>query len=795
MGGRSKIVVGLAIVLTVAGAIAGFGHDRGRDLAGRDAECPTAEEATVQAEVTVRVRSDIELDAVHKVLAPKITPGAAPTSGSPGSFESLAACFTGLRDGHLRSFDWHDGRASFTFHTVQPVYASSDDPTIATPDPDSEDERGLFGYVRGVQQMRLTFRRCESSLWAASCAKGAETTSFRVLLPRQVTLLGLRPPATHLQVSEDGRTRTAEWSPAPESVTVDLQVPRPAALTTRFRGAYPPVLTLLHRGDGRIQTQYGTSLGELYALFLVVATFLVVRRTSADAWRRGARTAGVVVLLTFTAYTFGPWFAGPFVDLTPAVAWTAIVLLRPGGVSSRQLAAAVLGAVMAGIGAVVGSIESSGRLLVVSGAETGRVLLCGVGLTIVTCAGLRALQRSYQPVFDLLPGPRRRRLDIQYVVWAAAGIAILYSFAYAIGDAAHARTLDFRPFVERALNEIVNWSHGLEFVVLSTAPWLAVAVLAATIHRMTTSIRWPAALMFAAGVSAPTVWLLDIVRLPVWLLVWLAVGLVISEIASPTAARPPRRQRLDQALRAEAMRSAVAVADRSVDQRTTTMADVRALELATVRTHPGDEARELLAAGPGGTWRANARAGARLGGLIGLVPVIYFTWNAVQALPARLDYATGVLYLLVGVGGELLRWLVAGWCFGALYDRLPGRVGPVKALVLTAAWAAAALAGELISRWATNPSSTNPLLYRTLQLGVVLVVVSVLFDLSTVARSGGSWRRLGDLYRVRTNRDLVVYIGPLAVAVIGLVQQALSGSGLDVAKSFFDTVTAALPGQ
>jgi hypothetical protein len=93
------------------------------------------------------------------------------------------------------------------------------------------------------------------------------------------------------------------------------------------------------------------------------------------------------------------------------------------------------------------------------------------------------------------------------------------------------------------------------------------------------------------------------------------------------------------------------------------------------------------------------------------VPVAFFLWNLVDALPQRLTWSAGLLALVVAVTTEIFRWIIAAFVFGALYAVLPGRIGLIRGALLTLAWLAAALATDVLSAWLdsrrTRPGCTG----------------------------------------------------------------------------------------
>ncbi|MBU2667003.1 hypothetical protein KOI35_26170 [Actinoplanes bogorensis] len=205
-----------------------------------------------------------------------------------------------------------------------------------------------------------------------------------------------------------------------------------------------------------------------------------------------------------------------------------------------------------------------------------------------------------------------------------------------------------------------------------------------------------------------------------------------------------------------------------------------------------DLGRTFLEQEPADGWFTKARTSAVLGSLVALPLLAYSTWTIAQSISDRL-YASGMLYFVVGVVLQFAHWVGLAAVFGAVYRYLPTRTGATKAAFLAGVWSVAALAGELLDRW-LGGGSDRLWLFTTLQIFLFLVVVGVFTDLDTVRSAGGSWRRINELYRIRSLRQQVAYVGPLVLAVIGLIIQVQAGAGEQAAAQFVDGLKAAVGG-
>jgi hypothetical protein len=85
------------------------------------------------------------------------------------------------------------------------------------------------------------------------------------------------------------------------------------------------------------------------------------------------------------------------------------------------------------------------------------------------------------------------------------------------------------------------------------------------------------------------------------------------------------------------------------------------------------------------------------------------------------------------------------------------------------------------------------LIYRGAQFALFFVVVGVILDLATLqAREGGSLTerldRIKNLYSLSSPARTILTLAPAAGLVLTLAQQILSGTPLDVANSFLESI-------
>jgi hypothetical protein len=145
---------------------------------------------------------------------------------------------------------------------------------------------------------------------------------------------------------------------------------------------------------------------------------------------------------------------------------------------------------------------------------------------------------------------------------------------------------------------------------------------------------------------------------------------------------------------------------------------------------------------------------------------------------------------------QLTGWILTGLAFAAFSLRVPGKVGLVRALAISAAWFGAASVVQLINGW-TRPSGGWAWTFPWLELLLFLAAFSIVWDAYTLKER--TWKKtLGPLregYRIQQYRTVVLYAIPLLVAIVAVGQQLASGSGIDFVKSLLSLPLALFPGS
>lgn len=401
-------------------------------------------------------------------------------------------------------------------------------------------------------------------------------------------------------------------------------------------------------------------------------------------------------------------------------------------------------------------------------------------ILVLVVTGVGYVARALWSMQALVPRLWRLRTRVLGLPLVTVGIAtVAYLFAYTAVEIPEAREIAF--FYTASI---------LHYFLLEWALPAAVMVLVATTRgegrtRAPEAALPAACLLFAVAAGPTGVRVLDTFTMPVQLVLAALLLTVVRRRRPPTDPRQARPELLAAACRLEAAQRAVDDLDRRVDGAAAQPAEaerarrgVMTLERATA---VGDPGAALLAWGPARGWWHNGRRAAILGVVLAVLPVGYFVGAGLAVLPQNVRFGSGPLHLLMSACAEMVRWTGTAFAFGALYPVLPGRIGPTKALSLGGLWFAAAGAVEVVRQW-THFATGRNWVYPGLVLVVFLLVLSVLYDVRTLARAEGTWRRLQDLYRIRRRSDLLAYLVPFGVAVVGVAQQLVAGNGFEVVK-------------
>jgi hypothetical protein len=203
----------------------------------------------------------------------------------------------------------------------------------------------------------------------------------------------------------------------------------------------------------------------------------------------------------------------------------------------------------------------------------------------------------------------------------------------------------------------------------------------------------------------------------------------------------------------------------------------------------GHELREAaLTLGPTGAWWTSAIEAVKAGALLAVVPVGYYVWVLI-AERGRHGAAPGFSPAFsVGLGllHEITFWLIAGFTLGALLAVLPSMAGVTKGMLLTAAFLAVAVLGNLIA-----PSEADVgVAFHTFELLLYLILLGAWLDRRAIH---AGWRELGAIYRLQEIGLAVTYLAPLVASIIVIAQQILAGNAQEAIRETVSRAPGLLP--
>ena len=175
---------------------------------------------------------------------------------------------------------------------------------------------------------------------------------------------------------------------------------------------------------------------------------------------------------------------------------------------------------------------------------------------------------------------------------------------------------------------------------------------------------------------------------------------------------------------------------------------------------------------------------------LAVLPIGYFLYVTLTTVPRTLGgFGINAVSLFGTVAFEILGWIVTGLVFGMLSTRLRGLVGPLRALLLSLAWFAAAFLVDIGSGWTTAPGS-RAWIFQGLQLLLFLVAFGVVWDMYSLRAEGDTPQavltKLGAAYNYTRARAVIIYIIPIILAIIAIAQQIAVGSGTDFVKAVLE---------
>lgn len=189
---------------------------------------------------------------------------------------------------------------------------------------------------------------------------------------------------------------------------------------------------------------------------------------------------------------------------------------------------------------------------------------------------------------------------------------------------------------------------------------------------------------------------------------------------------------------------------------------------------------------------AGAVLAVKVGALLAVIPVGYFSFTTIASLSASQTSVFAVSSII----GQFTGWLVIAVFYGMLSSRLPGRIGPFKALILAGVWFAVAIVVNLADNGLHFPLGRS-WIFAGLQFSLFLITFSVIWDALAFKKSSvpDTINELRAAYHLEQAQTVALYAIPVLLALIALVQQVASGSGSDFVTSILNTGAAAFGGR
>jgi hypothetical protein len=147
---------------------------------------------------------------------------------------------------------------------------------------------------------------------------------------------------------------------------------------------------------------------------------------------------------------------------------------------------------------------------------------------------------------------------------------------------------------------------------------------------------------------------------------------------------------------------------------------------------------------------------------------------------------------------DVVFWLVAAFVLGYGYRWLQGNNGMVKGLLLALVAMSVQAVPALIQLWLGQRSGSTwqAVPVRGWLLLLFLAVLGARLDAESLRDDHGhlDWRRLYRAYGVEQVQFIVLYVAPLLVAVLGIVQQVRSGQTQEALKQAVESAPKLFPG-
>ncbi len=782
-----------------------FGHVKGNP--GGLRSCPWADNVVANLVVTLNADPSFVIESGMHITATGVTPPNPPLDliqwlQRPEGASVFASCFIAT-EADLNSIEWSDGKLDAAIDLKW-----------------HDNPHAPIGYANDVIQMALhknfallTVDMCvPHPEWATglrlTCTVGSQdTVVVRVRNPVR-NLESMPFPAS--QQSKDGYFDTT-WrfdGPMPR-LTVRLDAPVHVLASSWLYWNRGQVVHIPGVGSASVDWYYIFDASAIW-LALITAALLLRGKRSAQGCSSSRRlclviAAGLVLGVEIRGLgRLNELYSNGVIAI---VTWAMLAVATS---DKRRIPAIVTLSVLA--------LVPFGWLAITNELQAKTVSLLqlwfSIALIVLVTAAAWALWtqiRALIGVADLDQATSTWRHMYRRLIDGSMIAVFMFGIGFPLGEILAAARSDY--IFARLASDLV-WSTGLLFraplqwiSLLVAISYLAdylvnrrTAVLTPGTRREWHKVRWvrvanravAAVLALILCLSAPWTSQFRIGFLPVWPLqfgvLWLAFALLTANVPARRATSPdnPRKVHL---LRA-------AIAAKSPEGSPTAHDDERdrtaATSVATLEPDPQATGR-LLALGSQRGQLANAKSTAQVASIMAIVPVAYVLWSALREFGDRLDTSTGFLIVALLALVEFTRWVVTGFLFGYLYRKLPGRIGPVKALSFSAIWVLSCL-GPLIVAQISSSGLGQQTIYRSAQFALFSIVLAVVVDLKAIRSATGTWRDLRKVYDLQNYGEVAAALAPAALLILTLGQQISAGSGAEVADTLLNGITSVLKG-
>ncbi|MFE5830139.1 DUF6185 family protein [Streptomyces sp. NPDC056508] len=182
-----------------------------------------------------------------------------------------------------------------------------------------------------------------------------------------------------------------------------------------------------------------------------------------------------------------------------------------------------------------------------------------------------------------------------------------------------------------------------------------------------------------------------------------------------------------------------------------------------------------LALGPRTTWWKNGCRAATLAGVIGLPMSALMIWSdhlRGEFLTSTFYYGYGLPEVLRSLVYWEITWAGAGFLLGALWRQLPGRRGPVRSLLITAAFTLP-IGLDAVGNWITREGQST-LAQSAAAMLLVMTLTGIAVDLDTFRGERRYWQsRFGlllSIYQMRYFSLQMAYLFAQLIAFLTLWQ-------------------------